>query len=66
MSKEPTLGQRIKAYRLEREWSQVEMAKHLGVSRFLVIQIEGEKANLMDLTRAKIERRLGIRTAAVA
>jgi transcriptional regulator with XRE-family HTH domain len=66
MVKEQTLGQRIKTYRLDRGWSQVEMAQHLGVSRVLVIQIEGEKANLMDLTRAKIERRLGLRVSAVA
>ncbi|GAC1632826.1 MAG: hypothetical protein NVS9B14_06540 [Candidatus Acidiferrum sp.] len=66
MAKERTLGQRIKEYRLERGWSQAQMAKHLKVSRPVVVKIEAGDENLMDLTRAKIAKALGIAESAVA
>jgi putative transcriptional regulator len=33
----------VRTRRLERDWSQAELARHLGVSRQTVIAIENEK-----------------------
>jgi transcriptional regulator with XRE-family HTH domain len=66
MSKEQGLGQRIKAYRLERGWTQAKMADHLGISRPLIVRLEKGHKKIMDLTRTKIEKQLAPQQRAVA
>jgi transcriptional regulator with XRE-family HTH domain len=66
MQKEATLGERAKAFRLDRQWTQAQMAAYLGVSRRLVNQLENGYENVADLTRAKIEKQLKAVQSAVA
>jgi transcriptional regulator with XRE-family HTH domain len=66
MNKDQKLGQQLKTYRLERDWTQEDLAKHLGVSRRLIIRLENGKGNILDLTRAKIERKLGLKSPLAA
>ena len=57
MSKQSTLGERVKAFRLDREMSQDDMADFLGLSRGTIVRLErGEKC--YDVTRVKIEKKL--------
>ena len=58
MSAAAKLGQRIKAFRLERDMTQAQVAAYLGISKPTVARLEGGRGNVMDLTRAKIERQL--------
>lgn len=58
MTKNEKLGQQIKAFRLERGWTQARMAGFVGVSRPLLSRLENGKGKLLDLTKAKIERQL--------
>lgn len=58
MTKDQKLGQEIKAFRLDRGWTQAKMAGFLGISRMVIIDLEKGRANLMDLTRTKIEKQL--------
>lgn len=58
MAKGTKLGQRIKAFRLQRNWTQKQVAAFLGVSKPTVVRLELGIGNVMDLTRAKIERQL--------
>ncbi len=61
------LGQRIKAFRLDRDMTQEQAANALGVSRPTIARLEAGRGKLMDLTRAKIERQLDkFQVAAVA
>ena len=49
------LGQKIKAFRLKRQWTQAQVAKHLGISLRTVIRLErGYRHELRALTAAKI------------
>jgi transcriptional regulator with XRE-family HTH domain len=66
MANESKLGQRIKSFRLDRGWTQVKMAAYLGISRPLIIRLEGGHDKIMDLTRAKIEKALDMSHQAVA
>jgi transcriptional regulator with XRE-family HTH domain len=58
--KSSELGQKVKEFRLERGWSQEEMAAYLGLSRVTVNKIEGGKVTPLDLTIAKIQRKLAV------
>lgn len=58
MTKVSKLGQRIKAFRLEHDMTQAQAAAFLGVSKPTVFRLETGRGNVMDLTRAKIERQL--------
>lgn len=58
MTSTAKLGQRIKAFRLERNMTQKQIAAYLGVSTPTVLRLENGKGNVMELTRAKVERAL--------
>lgn len=58
MTSTAKLGQRIKAFRLERNMTQKQVAVYFGVSKPTVVRLEGGRGNVLDLTRAKIERAL--------
>jgi DNA-binding XRE family transcriptional regulator len=61
--KQQHIGERVKALRLDREMTQAQMAVFLGVSVGTVVRLErGEKC--YDVTRVKIEKRLGQAVAA--
>ncbi len=53
------LGERIARHRLERNWTQAELAKEAGVSRRTLIRLEGgESTQLTNLIR--VIRALGL------
>lgn len=58
MSSAAKLGQRIKAFRLERNMTQSQVAAYLGISKPTVTRLESGRGKILDLTRAKIERQL--------
>jgi transcriptional regulator with XRE-family HTH domain len=67
MTSSSKLGQRIKAFRLERDMTQKQVASYLGISKPTIVRLESGKGKVMDLTRAKIERQLDkAQVAAVA
>lgn len=55
MGKMHPLGQKIKAFRLRRQWTQAQVATHLGISRRTVVGLEsGSRHSPRALTAAKI------------
>jgi transcriptional regulator with XRE-family HTH domain len=57
MAKKPTIGEQVKAFRLDRQMTQPKVAEFLGVSRATIARLErGEDCG--DLTRSKIEKLL--------
>jgi transcriptional regulator with XRE-family HTH domain len=55
MAKIHPLGQKIKAFRLKRQWTQAQVARHLGISRRTVQALEsGQSREIRALTAAKI------------
>lgn len=61
--KTTNLGKRIKAYRMENQMTQEQMAVWLGLGMRTLIRIE-QGSVPRDLTRAKIEKRLAQAVAA--
>lgn len=63
MAKGNTIGKQLKAFRLDRLWTQSKVAEEFGISRNTVARLErGEGCS--DLMRAKIEKWLGQAVAA--
>ena len=56
----PLLGERIRALRLERSWSQAELASKAGVSRRFLVQIESGEGNASLLRLAELAEALGV------
>lgn len=50
-----TLGKEIRAARLDREWSQQQLAEAAGVSRPTVARVEGDE----DVSTATLEKVAG-------
>lgn len=49
------LGRKIKAFRLQRQWTQAQVASHLGISLRTVVALErGYRREVRALTAAKI------------
>jgi len=63
VSKQPNLGKRIKAYRLENQMTQTQMAAFLGLSLETIVRLEYGKP-CTELTSAKIESKLKAQAAA--
>jgi transcriptional regulator with XRE-family HTH domain len=63
MGRNNELGKRIKAYRMDRQMTQKQMAGFIGVTLATISRIENGEA-CRDLTRAKIEKLLNNREAA--
>lgn len=53
------LGRRVKEFRLERLWTQKQMAAALGVSEGTIVNIERGNG-VSDLTQARIEKYLNL------
>lgn len=66
MSKVSELGKEIKAFRLDRGWSQRRMAGFLGVTVVTVNRLETGKGVAMDLTITKIRKQLAQMTPSAA
>lgn len=54
-----SLGKEIRAARLEREWSQQQLAEAAGVSRPTVARVEGGE-DVSTATLAKVAAALGL------
>jgi len=54
------LAQRVRAYRLERDWSQAEMARHTGLHRSYIGAIEQARANASIDNIERIAIALGV------
>lgn len=61
--KEQHIGERIKAVRLDRGMTQLDMAVFLGVSIGTIVRLERGEA-CYDLTRVKIDKKLKAQEAA--
>lgn len=56
------IGEQIKAARLEKEWSQSELASRVGTTQRTISELERGKANITMGSLLKIVRALGINT----
>jgi DNA-binding XRE family transcriptional regulator len=63
VSKQPHIGKRLKAYRLEQQMTQTQLANWLGLSLGTIVRIEYGKP-CTELTLAKIEAKLKGQAAA--
>jgi DNA-binding XRE family transcriptional regulator len=57
MGKKNFIGKRVKAFRLEKEMTQAEVAVILNISKSTLERIESG-GSCSDLTRARIEKRM--------
>lgn len=56
-----TTGQKVKAARKEWKWSQMRLAKEVGISRAALSRIEnGSEPNMSIATATKIAKTLGL------
>ena len=58
MNRALELGKAIKAFRLERDMTQEEMAGYLGISRVTVNRLEAGRTKVTYLLYAKVRRKL--------
>jgi transcriptional regulator with XRE-family HTH domain len=54
------LASRVRALRLEREWSLAELATRSGVSRAMIVQVEGARTNASLGTMCQLADALGV------
>ena len=55
------IGERIKEYRLKREWTIAKLAAQTDLSKSLISQIENAKNSASIMSLAKIARSLNVR-----
>lgn len=51
-------GERLKAYRMDREWTQAQLANAVGLTRGAISKIENNECEPTDLTKHKIMKKI--------